>query len=142
MNWLHAALWGVAGGFVLEGLEFHAVLRRHGKWPWKVTGRGVRAGATGYVCAELIRLAVGGILAGAAAASGQVSGALAALAIGVAAPVMVERLAALVPIPANTSGDLPPPESNAQPPTPAPMQAPDPPPSVRPKSAAAERGKE
>lgn len=103
VNWVQAALWGVAGGFVLEGLEFHAALRRHGRWPWKVTGRGARVGTAGYLIAELIRLMAGGILAGAASASGQVSGPLAALAIGVAAPVMVERLTALIPLPSSES---------------------------------------
>lgn len=103
VNWVHAALWGVAGGFVLEGLELWAALRRHGKWPWKVTGRGAKAGAVGYLIAELIRLTAGGILAAAAAASGQVSGPLAALAIGVAAPMMVERLTALIPLPPSES---------------------------------------
>lgn len=98
MNWIQAALWGIAGGFVVEGLEFYSVVRQHGKSPWNVSGPGIRAGRASYLVAELIRLVVGGILAGAAAASGQVSGALAAVAVGVATPLVVERLTALVPL--------------------------------------------
>jgi hypothetical protein len=99
VTWHEAALWGLAGGFVVEGLDLYTAVRRHGKWPWRVTGPGPAAGLAGYVVAELVRLLIGGVLAAGAAASSQVSGAVAAMAIGVAAPVMVERLTALIPLP-------------------------------------------
>jgi len=101
VDWLQAALWGIAGGFVVEGLELQAVLKKRRKWPWHVRGPGVRASRTAYLIAEAIRLLIGGILAAATAASGQVSTPLAALAIGVAAPVLVERLTSLLPLPAD-----------------------------------------
>src|SRR4051812_41851875 len=95
---MFAGLWGMAGGFVVEGLEFYVAVRRHGSWPWKVVGPGIKAGPRAYAVAESIRSLVGGVLAGSAAASGQVAGPLAAVAIGVAAPFIVDRLSTLVPL--------------------------------------------
>lgn len=97
MSWLDAALWGAFGGFAVEGLELYTAVRRHGHWPWRV--RGPReVGAPGYVVAELIRLIIGAGLAGAAEASGQITSAVGALAVGVAAPLIVERLARAIPL--------------------------------------------
>lgn len=93
----HAALWGLFGGFVVEGLDLYAAVRRKGCWPWRV--RGPReTGALAYFVAELIRLVIGGGLAGAAATSGQLSTPLAALTMGIATPLIVERLARAVPL--------------------------------------------
>ncbi|MFD5092782.1 hypothetical protein ACFWMR_19430 [Amycolatopsis thailandensis] len=99
MNWVHAGLWGLTGGFIVEGLELYVAVRQKGAWPWRVTGEGPTAGPAAYAVAETIRMLIGGILAAATAASGQVAGPLAAVAIGVAAPVMVGHLTALLPIP-------------------------------------------
>lgn len=103
MVWWQAALWALAGGFVVEGLEFAALQRRHRKWPWQVdadaaeaTG-GTAAGPLGYFVAEMVRLAAGGVLGAALAA--QITGPLPALAIGAAAPVIASHLAAYVPLP-------------------------------------------
>jgi len=97
MSWLDAALWGVFGSFAVEGLDLYTAVRRYGCWPWRV--RGPReVGALGYVVAELIRLIIGGGLAWAAAASGQLTSAVGALAVGVAAPLIVERLTRAVPL--------------------------------------------
>jgi hypothetical protein len=103
MAWWQAALWALAGGFVMEGLEFSALWRRHRRWPWQIdadaadTAGGGAAGPLGYFLAELARLAAGGILG--AALAGQVTGPLPALAIGAAAPAIAGRLAAYVPLP-------------------------------------------
>ena len=79
----------------MEGLDLYVAVRRKGCWPWQV--RGPRAaGALAYFVAELIRLVIGGGLAGAAAASGQLSTPLAALTMGLATPLIVERLAKTV----------------------------------------------
>lgn len=102
MAWWQAALWALAGGFVIEGLEFSALWQRHRRWPWQVdaestAGEGKAAGPWGYFLAELARLAAGGVLG--AALAGQVTGPLPALAIGAAAPVIAGRLVAYVPLP-------------------------------------------
>lgn len=104
MNWVHAGVWGILGGFVIEGLDLYGALRRHGCWPWRVRDTpGVHAGPLQYAVAEGVRLVIGGVLASAAAASGQVSGALAAVAIGVGAPIMVHRLTELIPLTASST---------------------------------------
>jgi hypothetical protein len=91
------ALWGLFGGFAIEGLDFYTAVRRHGRLPWK--GRRRReAGPWAYLCAELIRLAIGTGLAAAAAASEQVGTPIAALAVGVAAPMIIERLTHAIPL--------------------------------------------
>jgi hypothetical protein len=98
VNWVGAGLWGLAGGFVVEGLDFYTAVRRHGKWPWNVAGAGPTAGPRGYAIAELVRMIIGAVLAAGVAASGQVSGAMGAIAVGVATPMIVERLTKLVPL--------------------------------------------
>ncbi|WP_125783509.1 hypothetical protein [Amycolatopsis sp. WAC 01375] len=109
MMWWQAALWALAGGFVVEGLEFAALQRRYRKWPWQVDADaaegagGTAAGPLGYFVAELVRLAAGGILG--AALSAQVTGPLPAVAIGAAAPVIAGHLAAYVPLPPIPSQD-------------------------------------
>ncbi|MBP2321537.1 hypothetical protein JOF56_001922 [Kibdelosporangium banguiense] len=143
MVWWQAALWALAGGFVVEGLEFAALQRRHRKWPWQVDTEATEAtgaGPLGYFLAELVRLAVGGVLG--AALAGQVTGPLPALAIGAAAPIIAGHLTAYLPLPptphqvgpADTTSppaaqtipeNVPPPATPAQP-QPRPAPAPEP----------------
>lgn len=109
MSWLEAALWGAFGGFAVEGLDFITAVRRHGRWPWRVPGP-LEVGAPGYLVAELIRLIIGGGLASAMAVSGQSTSAVSALAVGVAAPLIVERLSRAIPLAgsAEQAGNRPP----------------------------------
>ena len=95
MSWIDAALWGVLGSCAVEGLDCNTAVRRHGRWPWRARGPH-EVGAFGYVVAELIRLIIGGVLA--AAAVSQFTGPVGALAVGIAAPLIVERLARAVPL--------------------------------------------
>lgn len=72
MMWIEAALWGLFGGFAVEGLDLYVVVRRHGCWPWRV--RGTReVGAAGYFIAELFRLIIASGLAWALTTSGQIT---------------------------------------------------------------------
>jgi hypothetical protein len=97
MTWIEAALWGLSGGFAVEGLDLYGAVRRHGCWPWRA--RGPReVGAVGYFVAELIRLVIGSVLASALAESSQITTAFGALAVGVAAPLIVERLTRVIPL--------------------------------------------
>ncbi|MEN3360365.1 MAG: hypothetical protein V7637_4347 [Mycobacteriales bacterium] len=90
-------LWGLFGGFAVEGLDLYGALRRRGCWPWG--GPEPReVGIVGYAVAEAIRLIIGGGLAGAAATSSEVTSPAGALAVGVAAPLIVERLARAIPL--------------------------------------------
>lgn len=97
MTWIDAALWGLFGGFAVEGLDLYGAVRRRGCWPWRA--RGPReVGVTGYFVAELFRLVVGSGLAWALARSGQITTAVGALAVGAAAPFLVERLTRAIPL--------------------------------------------
>lgn len=97
MTWIEAALWGLFGGFAVEGLDLYAAVRRRGCWPWRA--RGPReVGVAGYFVAELFRLVIGSGLAWALAESRQVTTAVAALAVGAAAPLIVERLTRAIPL--------------------------------------------
>jgi hypothetical protein len=85
---LIAVLWGLLGGAAVEGLQFVADGRRARGWPW----RSKKSPSKGfYLAAMIIRVGVGGIVAGALGASAQIDTAVAALLAGVSAPVLVER---------------------------------------------------
>ncbi|KQM03084.1 MULTISPECIES: hypothetical protein [unclassified Frankia] len=116
MPGVEVALWGLFGGFAVEGLDLYTAVRRSGRWPWR-TGRPREVGAWAYLVAEVVRLAIGAGLAAAAAASGQVTTAFAAVSVGIAAPLVVERLARAIPL------DPPPAAAPADPSTPGPRGA-------------------
>lgn len=81
----------------MEGLDLYAAVRRRGCWPWRA--RGPReVGAAGYFVAELFRLVIGSGLAWALAESRQITTAFGAIAVGVAAPLIVERLTQAIPL--------------------------------------------
>lgn len=86
---LEAALWGALGGFVVEGLQFANAIKRVGGWPWRWSSE---PGPFPFLVSVLIRLAAGAGLAAAAGASGQVSTEFACFALGVAAPLVVEKI--------------------------------------------------
>jgi apolipoprotein N-acyltransferase len=102
-----AGAWGLFGGFAVEGLDMYSALRRYGCWPWNSQDSHSfevvpEAGRLGYAVAELIRLLIGAGLAWAAVATGQISGPLGAIGVGVAAPTIIGQLAKAVPL--DTSG--------------------------------------
>ncbi|MFB4299572.1 hypothetical protein [Actinomadura sp. NTSP31] len=94
MTTLTCALWGLAGAALVEGLEFTKSIRHTNDWPWASVDR---PGAGPYLASIVIRLAMGMGLAAATGASGQVNGPFGAVAIGVAAPLIIEKLAQQVP---------------------------------------------
>ncbi|MFC6879375.1 MULTISPECIES: hypothetical protein [Actinomadura] len=64
----------------------------------------------------LIRVGVGGVVVAAMARDGQVAGAVAAFGLGVAAPLVIEKLARLVPLNLDVQAALePPPDLAAEP---------------------------
>jgi hypothetical protein len=90
VGWALTAFWGLFGGTLVAGLDFIAVVGRIGDWPWK-TRKKLRAGP--YVAATLVRLMLGAGLAVAVGQSGLALNALSAVMIGVATPLIVEKLA-------------------------------------------------
>ncbi len=98
-----AGLWGLFGGFAVEGLEFYAALRRHRRCPWQLPdptnpGAVPVPGPWFYIVAEIIRLLVGAGLAWASAATGQISGPLGALGVGAAAPTIIGQITKAIPL--------------------------------------------
>jgi len=81
MNWLEAAGWGVVGGLVAQLVSLSAAIVAAGYgFPW----RGVEGGPWPRVIVGVIALVVGGVLA--LALHTQISGAWAAIVVGVQAP--------------------------------------------------------
>ncbi|GAB3481368.1 hypothetical protein [Amycolatopsis cihanbeyliensis] len=95
MTGLECAVWGLFGGFAVEGLEFAGAIRRTGGWPWRQPNE---PGPLPLAVSVIIRLAVGAGLAVAIGATGHISGALGAVAVGVAAPLIIEQVARQVPL--------------------------------------------
>lgn len=88
MRWYEYLIWGAAGGAALEAAQFYVALRSRGDWPWQLDKM---AGPLGYGVSIIIRVLLGLGLATAAGLSGQISGPFGAIAVGIAAPVIVER---------------------------------------------------
>lgn len=84
------ALWGLFGGALVAGLDFIAIVGRIGDWPWRARKK-LRAGP--YLAATLVRLMLGAGLASAASESGLVTNPLSAVIIGIATPLIAEKLA-------------------------------------------------
>jgi hypothetical protein len=112
MEALPGAMWGVIGGAVVEAYDLVAVARATRRWPWlalgkpaKKTTRAERWNAFGvWFLATITRIAAGGGVA--AAASSQVGGELAAFGLGVAGPLVLERILAAYVNPAPPVGYL------------------------------------
>jgi hypothetical protein len=102
MTGLEFAAWGLFGGFAVEGLEFAAAIRRTGRWPWRQPGE---PGPLPFVVSIIIRLGVGAGLAAAAGVADQISGPFGAVALGVAAPLVVEQLARQVYLTGSSAQD-------------------------------------
>jgi len=104
---LVAVAWGLFGGFAVEGLELYAAVRRRGVLPWRVKAHGRRppAGPLAYAIAETIRMLIGAGLAGAISGSGQPLTPMGAVAIGVATPIIVQRILETFPESAAVTAD-------------------------------------
>ncbi len=97
--WVYA-LWGAFGGLSVEAVQFYGAIRRTGTWPWKTKGE---PRPLPLFVSVVIRVGVGFGLALAAVETGQVSGPLGAIAVGVAAPLLIEQMAKRVPLDAQSS---------------------------------------
>lgn len=100
MDWWALGGWGLFGGFIVDGIEFWRLVRSHqGVWPAQYS-------KPGFFAAEAVRLVVGAGLAIVFGETGQITGALGAVAIGAAAPLIVEKLAQQLPtIPPSSQED-------------------------------------
>ena len=91
------ALWGFFGGLITEGLDFYRYAKR---------GRVPKAYFTWpFVCAEILRLGAGAILAVAFGSTNQVTGLVGLLVVGAATPLLMERLVKDIQLTPGTKGD-------------------------------------
>lgn len=98
MTWWSAALWGLLGGGLVETLDLYTEIRTRGALPWhkpssKRRDR-TRPAPRIYVLGTFLRLLMAGGVAAAAGASAMVSAPWIGIGAGVAAPLILERLAA------------------------------------------------
>jgi len=97
---VHAgAEWGLIGGLCVEASWLYSRIRGSHRgsnlFPWR---KPIPEGRMAYLVSVIVRVGLGAGLAGAAAGVGQVSGSFAAFGLGVAAPLVLEKLAKTVPL--------------------------------------------
>jgi hypothetical protein len=95
MTWWEYVLWGAFGGLAVEAIEFYGAIRRLKDLPWKTKGE---SPPLALAVSVVIRVGVGLGLTLAAGLAGLVSGPIGAIAIGVAAPLLIEQMAKQVPL--------------------------------------------
>lgn len=84
--WIEMALWGLAGGAIVDGLDFaEAIHKGAGRLP-------ARYKRAGFWLGEAVRLLAGAGLAAALGVAGYVKPPLGPLIVGIAAPSIVKRL--------------------------------------------------
>jgi hypothetical protein len=85
-SWWCAGLWGFLGGFVADGLNYTRVLRQSKSEIPEHYFSAV------FFLGVAIRLLIGAVLAIAFVLSGQISGAMGALVVGITAPAIVDKI--------------------------------------------------
>jgi hypothetical protein len=110
-----AALWGLIGASAIEAWDLYSAIHRVKGFPWKFAGEVALAP---YLVSVALRVLLGVGMAIAFVASGQAAGPVGAVAIGIAAPKLLEQLARQVG--SQVSEDAPGQFSPAQ--TPAPVR--------------------
>jgi hypothetical protein len=89
--WWQYLAWGACGGLAVEVLEFSRAARRVGGRLWRVPGEPDLAA---LIASVLVRLLLSMLVAVATGLGHQVNGPAGAVAVGVAAPLLFELLAA------------------------------------------------
>jgi hypothetical protein len=96
------ALWGLGGGLAIEVLDFIKAVRRVGHgWPWREPHG---PGGGPYLVSVIGRAGAGAAVAGATSASVNGTTPLIALALGAAAPLILEKLSHQIPLDAGLPG--------------------------------------
>lgn len=100
--WWEYVLWGAFGGLAVEAIQFYGAIRRAKDWPWR---RKDEVRPFPLAVSVIMRVGVGLGLALATGQTGQVSGPIGAIAVGVAAPLLIEQMAKHVSL---TTDPIPP----------------------------------
>lgn len=90
MTWWQACLWGVLGAGLVEAVEMWQLYHTEGRFPWTKDGE---PQAKPYLVAFSLRLFMAGGINAAYASSGQVAGPLAAVTLGITAPLIIQWIA-------------------------------------------------
>jgi hypothetical protein len=90
MSLLAAVLWGFMGAAAIEAWDLYGAIHRVKGFPWKFDGE-VALGP--YLVSVVLRVLLGIGMALAFVASGQAAGPVGVVAIGIAAPKLLEQLA-------------------------------------------------
>jgi hypothetical protein len=90
MSLPEAALWGFVGAAAIEAWDLYSAIHRVKGFPWKLDGE-VALGP--YLVSVVLRVLLGIGVALAFVASGQAGGPVGVVAIGIAAPKLLETLA-------------------------------------------------
>lgn len=85
-----ACVWGLLGASAIEAHQLHSAIGRVKNLPWRVQGE---LPLKPYLVALALRLALGVGMAAAFGASGQAGGPVGVMAVGIAAPKVLEQLA-------------------------------------------------
>lgn len=85
-----ACVWGLLGASAIEAHQLHSAIGRVKNLPWRVQGE---LPLKPYLVALALRLALGVGTAAAFGASGQAGGPVGVMAVGIAAPKVLEQLA-------------------------------------------------
>jgi hypothetical protein len=104
MGWFEAAAWGTFGGFAMEALDFITAVRRHRRVPWRKLIP-EDPGPAIHAVTSVLRLTVGAGVAAAASRTSPSVSAWLALGLGAAAPVILEKLTALIPLVARSAAE-------------------------------------
>jgi hypothetical protein len=85
-----AAVWGLVGAGAIEAWDLYGAIHRVKGFPWTVKGE---VALTPYLVSVVLRVLLGVGMATAFVASGQADGPVGVVAIGIAAPKLLEQLA-------------------------------------------------
>jgi hypothetical protein len=85
-----AGLWGFMGAAAIEAWDLYGAIHRVKGFPWKFAGEVTLAP---YLVSVMLRVLLGVGMAVAFVASGQADGPVGVVAIGIAAPKLLEQLA-------------------------------------------------
>ncbi|NMI00730.1 hypothetical protein [Pseudonocardia acidicola] len=88
------ALWGAFGGVAVEILQVIGAIKRTKNLPWLEYGE---VSLPALLVSAVLRLGLGAGLAVALGQAGQIAGSVGAVAVGIAAPLIVEQMGKQVP---------------------------------------------
>ena len=90
MSLYAAASWGLIGAGAIEAWDLYGAIHRVRGFPWNKPGE---VAVAPFLVAVVLRLLLGAGMATAFVSSGQAAGPVGALAVGIAAPKLLEQLA-------------------------------------------------